>query len=242
MTIMSKDPRLLAEEVCRKVARGGDRRYYRVGRTGRWYGGIATADCCGCNLRCVFCWSNHPRDHPETGRFWSPEEVAETLIRKAREKEYRQVRISGNEPTIACEHLLAVIDIVDSANLHFILETNGILIDQEFARRLRVFKNLHVRVSIKGTNEREFERLTETSGVGFHQQIEALNHLLKEGISCHPAVMVSFSKGDRLFELKRRLARIDPYLTRVLEEESAILYPHVRRRLAKRGFEVRSQL
>jgi uncharacterized Fe-S cluster-containing radical SAM superfamily protein len=22
---------------------------------GRWYGGIATADCVGCNLRCVFC-------------------------------------------------------------------------------------------------------------------------------------------------------------------------------------------
>ncbi|MEM4889814.1 MAG: molybdenum cofactor biosynthesis protein MoaA, partial [Thermosphaera sp.] len=33
-----------------------ERRYYRF-RGGRWYGGIATGDVVGCNLRCKFCWS-----------------------------------------------------------------------------------------------------------------------------------------------------------------------------------------
>ncbi|RLF22604.1 MAG: molybdenum cofactor biosynthesis protein MoaA, partial [Thermoprotei archaeon] len=54
----------LSEAIEKIVVRGVERKYYRLVRGGRWYGGIATADCCGCNLRCVFCWSGAPRDHP----------------------------------------------------------------------------------------------------------------------------------------------------------------------------------
>ncbi|MEO0226390.1 MAG: molybdenum cofactor biosynthesis protein MoaA, partial [candidate division WOR-3 bacterium] len=61
-----------------------ERKYYRIGRPGLWYGGIATCDCCGCNLKCYFCWSNKPRDFPEsTGAFYTPEMIAESLIRTA---------------------------------------------------------------------------------------------------------------------------------------------------------------
>jgi len=38
------DPIRLAEETKKLVVRGVLRKYYRISRPGRWYGGIATAD------------------------------------------------------------------------------------------------------------------------------------------------------------------------------------------------------
>ena len=230
---MVTDPRMKAEEIRKIVAKGLASRYYRVGRTGGWYGGIATCDCTGCNLSCIFCWSDYPREHPRTGRFYNPSEISNILIRKAKAKNYPRVRLSGNEPTIAKEHLLKVIELVELTGLRFILETNGTLIDLDFARRLARFQNLHVRVSLKGANEEEFVRLTGCDG--FELQLGALNCLTEAGVSCHAAVMASFSKSGAKFDLKRRLGRIDPYLVRALEEEEVILYPHVEKRLYESG-------
>ena len=56
------DPREFAEEIKKYVCRGIERKYYRFRYT-RHYGGIATADCVGCNLRCFFCWSYRPREN-----------------------------------------------------------------------------------------------------------------------------------------------------------------------------------
>lgn len=90
------------------------RKYYRVARGGRWYGGCAAADCVGCNLKCVFCWSGAPRDYPDKiGKFYHPEEVFSKLDQIASRKGYRYVRISGNEPTIGREHLLKVLELND---------------------------------------------------------------------------------------------------------------------------------
>jgi uncharacterized Fe-S cluster-containing radical SAM superfamily protein len=60
---MLYDPLELATETEKIVAQGELKKYYRPARAGKWYGGIASADCCGCNLRCVFCWSSAPRDN-----------------------------------------------------------------------------------------------------------------------------------------------------------------------------------
>ncbi len=230
------DPILLAEQTEALVIRGRARRYYRLARGGRWYGGIATADCCGCPLRCSFCWSGKPRDNPDKmGKFYQPEEVFRALSSCARRKGYRQLRLSGNEPTLGKEHLLAVLGLVDESPYHFILETSGILIDEEYARELAGFRNLHVRVSLKGTNPREFSLLTGALPETFSRQLMALSHLTEAGVGCHPAVMLSFSPKDSFQALKDELRKISPYLTEEIEEEYLITYPHVEERLIKAG-------
>jgi uncharacterized Fe-S cluster-containing radical SAM superfamily protein len=80
----------------------------------------------------------------------------------------------------------------------FILETNGILIghDESYARELSRFKNLYVRVSLKGTAEEEFSRLTGCSPEGFGLQIKAVENLYQAGVEVQPAVMVSFSSAE----------------------------------------------
>jgi len=233
------DPLRYAEQVRAVVARGNLRRYYRVARPGRWYGGIATADCCGCNLKCIFCWSGYPRDHPEVGELRSPAEIYEKLTGCASKFGYTLLRVSGNEPTLSPDHLLELLELVDASNYRFILETNGTLIDRSFAKRLSRFKNLHVRVSLKGTNEQEFGMLTGAKPEAFNLQLLALRHLLDERVSSHPAIMLSFSPPDGLEKLKERLREIDEGLVNQVEEEYVFLYPHVIEKLERAGISPR---
>ena len=77
----------------KNVLNGNKRKYYRF-RPARFYGGIATADIVGCNLRCKFCWSgNSVWNDKNIGKFYSPEEVAEILLDIAETKGYHQIRI-----------------------------------------------------------------------------------------------------------------------------------------------------
>jgi uncharacterized Fe-S cluster-containing radical SAM superfamily protein len=103
------DPLELAQETAKIVCRGTARKYYRF-RPARFYGGIATADCLGCNLRCAFCWAwEQVHQVHRLGKFYEPLEVARRLGAIAREKGFFQVRPSGNEPTLGMPHLLEVL-------------------------------------------------------------------------------------------------------------------------------------
>ncbi|HYA02526.1 MAG TPA: radical SAM protein, partial [Syntrophobacteria bacterium] len=147
----------------------------------------------------------------------------------------QRVRISGNEPTIAREHLIKVMELV-SGRLAFILETNGILIghDRTYAEDLARFPNLAVRVSIKATDEEEFSALTGATPSGFALQLKALEHLADAGVACYPAVMVSFSPGEKVEALRRMLAEISGDFAD-LEIEELVLYRDVEERLRRAG-------
>ncbi|MEM0257680.1 MAG: radical SAM protein [Thermofilum sp.] len=225
-----------------RVARGSARKYYRF-RGGRWYGGIATADCVGCNLRCVFCWGSHARDNfASVGVFLEPEEVYARLARIAEKRGYDLVRISGNEPTLAWQHLLRVLELFEEdGRFRFVLETNGITLgaDRGKARDLSKFSCVHVRVSLKGASEEEFHLLTGARPEFYAVQLNALRNLLDYGVSCHPAVMLSFSAPDSADRLKERLTAIDPVLVREFEEEYVFLYRHVVEQLRRAGLKPR---
>ena len=234
------DPVEKARQVAEVVCKDGKRKYHRF-RPAPFYGGIATADCVGCCLGCAFCWSWRQVAKPDAyGKFYSPEEVAHNLISIARKKRFGQVRISGNEPTICRAHLIQVLGLIPS-DLHFILETNGILIgaDQSYATDLARFPNLHVRVSLKGTNEEEFARLTGARPEAFQLQLEALTHLTQAGVESHPAVMVSFSPPSNIATLRERLAAIHPDFAD-FEVEELVLYGGVKERLERAGLAYRT--
>jgi len=221
------DPVALAEETGRIVISGERRKYYRF-RPAPYYGGIATGDCVGCCLRCLFCWAWHIVTQPEkAGRFYSPEEVARHLISIARKKGFHQVRISGNEPTLHRSHLLKVLELIPE-EFHFILETNGILIgqDRSYAKDLSRFPHLYVRVSLKGACPEDFTRLTQGEPEGFAYPLKALEHLVGEGMDCFPAVMANFSSQGEIKKLRRKLKEIRPDFED-FEEEELILYPFV---------------
>jgi uncharacterized Fe-S cluster-containing radical SAM superfamily protein len=225
------NPLDLARTTSDIVGKNDKRKYYRF-RPARFYGGISTADCVGCCLRCIFCWSWRETTRPEEcGDFYFPEDVARRLIGIAKSKRLNQLRISGNEPTLCREHLIKVIELIPKDYL-FILETNGILIgsDETYAQELSQFPNLYVRVSLKGTCEEEFSRLTGAIPEGFQWQLKALENLTRYRVKVHPACMVSFSPPERIQVLKKRLKTIKPSFAD-FEVEELILYPAIEERL-----------
>jgi len=229
------DPIALAEGLQEVIGSGEKRKYYRF-RPAPYYGGIATADCVGCCLRCLFCWSWQIIVQPEKiGRFYSPEEVARSLISIARKKGFQRIRISGNEPTLHRSHLLKILQLIPQ-EIQFVLETNGILIghDSSYAQELSRFNNLSVRVSLKGACPENFARLTGAKPEGFELQLKALEHLIGEGVDCFPAVMANFSTQEELQRLRQRLKEIRPDFGD-FEEEELILYPFVIEHLREAG-------
>jgi len=227
------DPLKTAEDVIAVVCQDHRRKYYRF-RPARFYGGIATADCVGCCLRCIFCWSWPQVVAPEAyGRFHAPAEVARKLVGIARKRGFEQVRISGNEPTLCREHLLRVLERIPK-DLRFILETNGILIgaDATYARDLARYENLYVRLSFKGATEEEFSRLTGAEPRGFVLQLAGVENLFRAGVQVQPAVMSSFSPPEHIRSLQKRLGQIDPQLSGI-ETEELVLYGEVAKRLEK---------
>jgi uncharacterized Fe-S cluster-containing radical SAM superfamily protein len=210
------------------VVQGTLKKYYRF-RPTRFYGGIATADTVGCNLRCKFCWSgNSVWNAANTGAFYSPEEVATALQSIAENKGYRQVRISGGEPTIGKQHLLDVLTRINPKYV-FILETNGILLGTEksYVEALSSFDHLHVRVCLKGADAEEFSLLTGAT-LGFEYQLNALQSLRDNHMSFNIAlVSVNPEKKQRLFQQLKQIG-LD---TVMIEEEEIHLYPMVQKRL-----------
>lgn len=216
---------------------GGDlKKYYRL-RHDRWYGGIVTADCAGCGLTCKFCWVRSERMHEGegSGEFFTPEDIAENILKLVKEKKVQQVRVSGGEPTIGREHLFQLLNKLQNKRLRFILETNGILIgeDETYAKELALYPFVHTRVSLKGCTEEEFARLTGADPKGFQLQLAALNNLVKAGVSTHPAVMLSFSSKEAVDRLYTTIWKIDPRMHSEVEKEEMILYPHVLEKLRK---------
>jgi len=227
--------RAIERFVVRGSASGEERKYWRF-RPGRWYGGIITADAVGCGLVCKYCWVSDRMLRPATaGEFYSAEAVARRLVELARSRNLEQLRVSGGEPTIGKQHLLQLLENLKEHDLLFILETNGILIgdDPRYAEELSKYRFLHARVSLKGCNEEEFSMLTDAKPEGFGLQLRALENLLEAGVSCHPAVMKSFSREESVERLKERLEATSVRLLRDLEFEELLLYPNVERKIEK---------
>jgi len=231
-----------AREFATRIGLDGveERRYYRF-RGGRWYGGIATADVIGCNLRCGFCWSWRAASHRMAeGFFCKPDEAFRKLVSIAEGHGYKLVRLSGGEPTISKNHILKLLDLFENTNYTFILETNGILIgaDNKYAEELSRYSNLVVRVSIKGASKEEFHMLTLADPAFFEYQLKALENLVNAGLEpgrrVYPAVMLSFSSDETYKDLKTRLAEIHPRLSKEIDEEYVIMYPHVAELLKNR--------
>lgn len=249
------NPLKLAEETERIVTKLGpeglERKYtdfYSV----PVYGGIATGYAVGCCLRCIYCWSNWSRDFPEKfGRFYSPEKAAQNLFKAAEKgiaysnywkktiKRINKLRLSGCEPTIGKDHLIALLELIE-ASKHplFILETNGLLIgsDKNYAKQLAKFKSkIYVRVSFKAATPEAFTQRTGAIGEYYELPFKALKHLLDEGIYARAAAMTDsriMPKKEREI-LIERLEEIDPEANykETLEEEVIDAYDTTIKRL-----------
>jgi len=182
-------------------------------------------------------WS---RDFPEShGKFFTPQQVFQNLLLKAKKKRVSKLRISGGEPTICKDHLLQVLEFVRSTDYLFMLETNGILLghDQNYAKELdRFSRNLHVRVSLKAGTAEGFQRRTGAVGKFYELPYLAVKNLAQTNLEFHVACM----SDPRVMPKEERVAMLQK-LKEVgyhgyLEEEYCDPYPTSVVRLEKAGY------
>ena len=232
------DPLKLTETTEQIVVDGNKRKYARLARPLRFYGGITSATEVGCNLRCKFCFSDKPVRNPQsTGKFYTPDEVFNALKKNADKHGHKLISASASEGTLGQEHLFELLELVDRSEFVFVLETNGITIgsDPNFAKQLSKYKNVHVRVSVKGTSKEEYSMLTGAALESYDLQYKAFENLINEKVSCNACLMVSFSEEKEIQKAEKRLADIHPGLLKSLEKEHITLFPKVLQRLSKYG-------
>ena len=127
-------------------------------------------------------------------QFFTPREVFDGLTKTARKHGYRLISASASEGTLGRKHLFELLDLVEESEYTYILETNGMTLgdDKSFSEQLARYRNLHVRVSIKGTNPEEFHKLTGARPSSYHLPFKALKYLIEAEVSCNACVSISF--------------------------------------------------
>ncbi len=228
-----------SEEVELLVMKGQERLYSKF-RAAPYYGGIATADAIGCSFLCAYCWNYRRNQSPaEFGRFYSPEEVAETLLRISRKRLLCLFRVTGSEPILgeaSFAHLIRVVEMVVSnrPGSRFVLETNGLLLGyrQDLGERLCSAPVL-VRVAIKGVNPVSFEKITGARAEFFELQLEAIRKLEHLRVQVWPALMGDLFSTSEIARLRGILR--ERGIRAELELESLEPYPFVLENMRLRG-------
>jgi len=232
------DPVQRAAEAESQVMKGEKRLYYKF-RAAPFYGGIATADAVGCSFLCAYCWNYGRNLNPSRfGKFYSPEEVASILLRIAKRRFFRLYRITGSEPVLgesSFRHLLRILEIVfaEAPRSIFILETNGLVLGHmpDLVEELK-FRNLSVRVAIKGTDSDSFAQISGAKKEFFHYPFLALKKLESLGIRAWPAVMRELFTDGEIRSLRKILN--EQRIKAELEEETLEAYPFVLENLKRR--------
>ena len=233
------DPLQRSEEAEGLVMKGGKRLYHKF-RAAPYYGGIATADAVGCSFLCAYCWSYGRNENPARfGRLYSPEQVADNLLRVARRRSFQLFRVTGSEPIlgeVSLRHLLKVIEIIQSEEprAKFILETNGLMLGhrEDLAAQLRLDRLL-VRIAIKGVDPVSFEKITGARAEFFGLPLKALQNLHRLGVRAWPALMGDLFNETEIAALRRMLR--ESGIPADLELESLEAYPFVLENMRRRG-------
>ena len=109
--------------------------------------------------------------------------------------------------------------------LHFILETNGLLLGHEpgLVQRLSQFKRLEVRVALKGFDEESFEAISGAERGFFTIPVKGLGDLIRNGIRAWPAILYETFGPKGIGEINQRLRE---YEIRPEELEVEYLEPY----------------
>ncbi len=231
-----------AKEVENIVCKNDKRKYYRF-RFSRYYGGIVTADTIGCCFLCAYCWNYFRNLEPEKfGNFYSSKEVAEKLLEISKKKNCYKIRISGAEPLLGektLNHLINILEILKNYKIDFILETNGLILGYyDFIDFLKPYKNfLYIRISIKGYDEKSFEKITGAEGKYWKYQILALKKLIENEFVAWPAIMYETFKGKGIEMLAEKLKSLN-IKPEEIEIEYLEKYPFVIKNLKERNIEI----
>lgn len=249
------DPVKQGSTVKNRVLIDGKRMVYKIRPNTRYYGGIYTFDIAGCNFDCAYCWTSKDTKQgcgelidklkqKRTKLFYSPHELWEKY---GEQTESNKIRLSGGEPLITPEFVLAFLDIgayyykKKGIKGQIWLETNGFELVQNpnLCETMGQFKDyLRVYLSLKQTPE----KYSETTGVE-HKYCDtgfkALELLLNNDIMTVPAApLANLFDPEKIPWFVERLQKIHKNAPLITELGDIVFMPagRISKNLNERGF------
>jgi SynChlorMet cassette radical SAM/SPASM protein ScmF len=147
----------------------------------------------GCNLRCRHCWIT-PKFQTEEKQYPYLElDLFRSILDQAKPMGLSSVKFTGGEPLIhpQIEELLTE---VQSRDLNFSMETNGVACTWDIARRLKACSGAHVSVSLDGADAETHEWVRGVPGC-FEKALHGIKNLVSVGFS--PQVIMSVMRHNR---------------------------------------------
>jgi SynChlorMet cassette radical SAM/SPASM protein ScmF len=135
----------------------------------------------GCNLRCRHCWIVPEEDDtPRRIRAMLDPELFHFVVKQAKPLGLTGVKLTGGEPFLhpRIEDFLAIIH---QEGLRLVVETNGVLLTPELARRVAAGKHPHISVSLDGADAETHEWVRQVPG-SFKAALQGLGYLVEAGL------------------------------------------------------------
>lgn len=148
----------------------------------------------GCNLRCRHCWitPTFVNGAPSPGQYL-PLELLKRAVAEAKPLGLRAAKLTGGEPTLHPQ-FLEIADFLTAEGLALTMETNGTLIDNALARRLKEQTSLwYVSVSIDGATAASHDAFRGVKG-SFDAAVRGFRALVAAGYK--PQLIMSPHRGN----------------------------------------------
>jgi len=192
----------------------------------------------GCNLRCGFCWVVDQKKvgcancNIEKYPFQRPEETYEMLKTLAYKHNLRKLRVSGCETLLNERHIVKVIRQAMSDNFLFVLDTNGLLLTEDFLATIKPFRSrMYIYFGLKGSNPDFFQEVTKAEGRFWWKQLEAMRLIVKNGFTLGVNLIANLTSPSSLPTLFNRLYKISPILPMCVDMKPCTYFIHNTKRI-----------
>jgi radical SAM protein with 4Fe4S-binding SPASM domain len=148
-----------------------------------------------CNASCEFCYI----DGKDKVEELLTEEMKIILFKIKEEAKVPSVSFTGGEPTLRAD-LFELIKYARSINLRVNLITNGVNIDERYARLLKDAGLNSVQISLESGDKDEHEYLTKVKG-SFNKVLSAIKYIKDNGIFVHTNTTINRLNKQSLAKL-----------------------------------------
>jgi hypothetical protein len=147
-----------------------------------------------------------------------------------------KVRVSGCEPLINKAHILEVVKLAVTDGFKYVLDTNGLLLDEDFLNALEPYKaNIYIYMGLKGANPCLFQKITKADKQYWKLQLEALRLVAKHNFTLGVNLIANFNPSNTLPKLFSTLYKICPVLPMTLDMKKCTFFTHNNRRVVQYG-------
>jgi len=166
----------------------------------------------GCNLACKHCWINPPLEKKSVRHPVLPVRTFERAIDEALPLGLAHIKLTGGEPLLHPE-IKKCLEIADRKGVKILLETNGVLLEEEIVSLMSDISLMEMSVSLDGVDAETHDEFRGVKGA-FQKTVHGIELLSDHGI--YPQVITSLTRRNmgQIGEIIKVDTRTGEYVSR----------------------------